>query len=71
MAVCGPIKTRRDYSCALREIEGLMDAKRDTPDGERLHALVTLVEAWEARAFGPSSQIKKRLTAKARRKGRG
>jgi len=38
MAVSRPIKTRRDYDRALREIEGLMDAKRATPDGERLHA---------------------------------
>lgn len=26
-----------------------MDAKRDAPEGDRLDALVTLVEAWEAR----------------------
>jgi len=34
---------------ALREIEGLMNAKRNTPEGERLDALVTLVSAWEAK----------------------
>ena len=42
-----PIKTQRDYRHALREIEGLMTAKRNTPEGDRLDVLVTLVEAWE------------------------
>ena len=42
-----PIKTDRDYRRVLREIEGLMDAKRDTPEGDRLDVLATLVEAWE------------------------
>lgn len=46
-----PIKTRRDYNRALKEIEGLMDAKRNTPEGDRLDLLVTLVEAWEAKHF--------------------
>jgi HTH-type transcriptional regulator/antitoxin HigA len=42
-----PIKTQRDYHNTLKEIEGLMTAKRNTPEGDRLDALVTLVEAWE------------------------
>ena len=46
-----PIKSKRDYRRALKEIEGLMDAKRNTPAGDRLDVLVTLVEAWEARYF--------------------
>jgi HTH-type transcriptional regulator / antitoxin HigA len=28
-----PIKTKRDYRRALKEIEGLMHAKRGTPEG--------------------------------------
>ena len=44
-----PIKTKRDYRRALKEIEGLMAAKRGTPQGDRLDLLVTLVEAWEAK----------------------
>jgi HTH-type transcriptional regulator/antitoxin HigA len=44
-----PIKTRRDYRRTLEEIEGLMNAKRNTPEGDRLDVLVTLVEAWEAK----------------------
>ena len=46
-----PIKTKRDYSRALKKIEGLMDARRNTPRGDRLDVLVTLVEAWEAKRF--------------------
>jgi len=46
-----PIKTKRDYRRALKEIDGLMDAKRGTPEGDRLDVLVTLVEAWEAKHY--------------------
>ena len=46
-----PIKTKRDYRRALKEIEGLMAAKRGTRDGDRLDILVTLVEAWEAKHY--------------------
>lgn len=46
-----PIKTRRDHARALKEIERLMDARRDTPEGDRLDVLVTLVEAWEAKHY--------------------
>jgi HTH-type transcriptional regulator/antitoxin HigA len=46
-----PIKTARDYRRALKEIEGLMHAKRNTPAGDRLDVLVVLVEAWEAKHF--------------------
>ncbi len=46
-----PIKTKRDYRRTLTEIEGLMCARRGTPEGDRLDVLVTLVEAWEAKHF--------------------
>ena len=46
-----PIKTRRDYRTALKDIEGLMTAKRGTPEGDRLDELVTLVEAWERQHY--------------------
>ncbi len=42
-----PIKTETDYEAALREIDRLMDAKLDTPKGDHLDVLTTLVEAWE------------------------
>jgi len=34
-----PIKTTDDYEEALREIDGLMDAEPDTPEGDRLDVL--------------------------------
>jgi HTH-type transcriptional regulator/antitoxin HigA len=46
-----PIKTQHDYRHALKEIEGLMTAKRNTPEGDRLDVLVTLVEAWERKHY--------------------
>lgn len=46
-----PIKTKRDHRRTLKEIEGLMTAKRGTPEGDRLDVLTTLVEAWEAQMF--------------------
>ncbi len=46
-----PIKTKRDYRRMLKEIERLMAAKRNTPEGDRLDVLVTLVEAWEAKHY--------------------
>jgi HTH-type transcriptional regulator / antitoxin HigA len=46
-----PIKTQRDYRRVLKEVEGLMAAKRNTPEGDRLDVLVTLVEAWERKHY--------------------
>lgn len=46
-----PIKTKRDYEATLKAIEGLMGAKRNSHEGDRLDVLVTLVEAYEARHF--------------------
>jgi HTH-type transcriptional regulator / antitoxin HigA len=46
-----PIKTQRDYRRVLKEIEGLMTARRNTPEGDRLDVLVTLVEAWERKHY--------------------
>ena len=46
-----PIRTKADYRAALREIELLMPAKANSPDGERLDVLVTLVQAFEAKHY--------------------
>ncbi len=46
-----PIKTDADYRAALKEIESLMMAEPDTPEGEKLDVMTTLVEAYEARHF--------------------
>jgi HTH-type transcriptional regulator / antitoxin HigA len=41
------IKTEAGYEQALAEIETLFDAQPDTPEGDRLEVLTTLVEAYE------------------------
>jgi len=46
-----PIKSQRDYRRVLREIEGLMGARRNSREGDRLDVLVTLVEAWERKHY--------------------
>ena len=46
-----PIKTDADYRAALNEIESLMMAGPDTPEGEKLDVMVTLIEAYEAKHF--------------------
>ena len=46
-----PLKNRNDYRQALKEIETLMQARRNTPEGDRLDVLVTLVEAWERKHY--------------------
>ena len=43
------IKTEAEYQAALKEIESLMMADADTPEGEKLDVMVTRVEAYEAR----------------------
>lgn len=39
------IRTEEEYQRALKEIEGLMRAKRGTPEGERLDALARPTQA--------------------------
>lgn len=45
------IKTDIDYREALKEVESLMAAEFDTPEGEKLDVLVTLIEAYERKHF--------------------
>ena len=42
-----PIKTEADYDRALARISELWGADPDTPKGDRLDVLITLVEAYE------------------------
>ena len=44
-----PIKTESHYDAALAQIAKLMDAGRNTAEGDHLDVLVTLVEAYEDR----------------------
>lgn len=46
-----PIKTDADYRTALKEGESLMSAEPNTPEGEKLDILVTLIEAYERTYF--------------------
>jgi len=46
-----PIRTDADYRTALKEVESLMIAGPDTPEGDNLEVLVTLIEAYEAKHF--------------------
>ena len=54
-----PIKSERDYHRALKEIDRLMDARPNTPEGDCLDVLATLVEAWEERhhPIGPPDPV--------------
>lgn len=61
-----PIRSEQDYRSALREIERLMSAEMNTPEGDRLGILATLVEAYERKHFpmelpGPAEAIKFRI----------
>lgn len=46
-----PIRTEADYEAALAEIARLFNAAPDTPEGDRLDVLATLVEAYEAQHY--------------------
>lgn len=44
-----PIKTEQDYDAALAEVEALWGAEPDTPNGDKLDVLITLIEAYEVK----------------------
>jgi HTH-type transcriptional regulator / antitoxin HigA len=46
-----PIKNDADYRATLKDIESIMMAEANTPEGDRLDILVTLVEAYESKHF--------------------
>ena len=46
-----PIKNETDYKNTLKKIEGLMTAKANTPEGDRLDILVTLIESFERKHY--------------------
>lgn len=48
-----PLQTEADYRAVLKEISTLMglDPDEGTPDGDRLNALVTLVQVYEAKHY--------------------
>src|SRR6266581_5250354 len=46
-----PIRTKRYYEAALKEVERLWGAKSGTRDGDRLDVLATLIDAYEAEHY--------------------
>lgn len=48
-----PIRTAADYRRALRAVSALvdLDPRPNSPEGERLDVLATLVEAWERKHY--------------------
>ena len=46
-----PIKTEADYQAALVEIQSLFAAAPNTPQGDKLEVLATLVEVYEEKHF--------------------
>jgi len=42
-----PIKSEADYTEALKRIDALWGAKRDTPEGDEFDLLCTIVESFE------------------------
>jgi HTH-type transcriptional regulator/antitoxin HigA len=46
-----PIKTEQDYRDAISRIEILWGSKKDTPEGDELDLLVTLVESYEMKYY--------------------
>ena len=46
-----PIKTEQDYDSSINRIEELWGSKKDTPEGDELDLLVTLVESYEMKHF--------------------
>jgi HTH-type transcriptional regulator/antitoxin HigA len=46
-----PIRSKRDYESALKEVGRLWGAKAGTRDGDRLDVLATLIDAYEAEHY--------------------
>jgi HTH-type transcriptional regulator/antitoxin HigA len=46
-----PIKTEEDYNKAIQRIDTLWGAKKNSPDGDELDILFTIVESYEIRHY--------------------
>jgi len=62
-----PIRTEKDYRAALRVVATLVeqDPSPDTPDGERLDVLSTLIEAYEQKHYAIDSPDKGGIDVKS------
>ena len=46
-----PIRTEADYEAALEEVAALWGSASDTPKGDRLDVLATLIDAYETKHY--------------------
>jgi len=46
-----PIKTEADYQAALLRVDKLLDAQPNTPEGDALDLLTTVITAYEAQHY--------------------
>ena len=46
-----PIKTEQDYQSSLKRVELLWGSSKNTPEGDELDILCTLIEAYEEKHF--------------------
>ncbi|OYT16920.1 MAG: transcriptional regulator [Bacteroidetes bacterium 4572_77] len=46
-----PIRTENDYNESIKRIEDLWGSKKDSPQGDELDLLVTLVESYELKHY--------------------
>ena len=46
-----PIKTRRDYVAALKEVESMWESSTESKQADRLEVLVMLIQAYEAEHY--------------------
>lgn len=63
-----PIKTKKDHAQALKRVEQLMGAKANSPEGDELDILVTLISAFESKHYhigepDPIAAIQHRMEA--------
>jgi HTH-type transcriptional regulator/antitoxin HigA len=52
-----PIRTEQDHRAAVARIEVLMNAAPDSPDGDELDVLATLVDAYEAKQMAYPTDV--------------
>jgi HTH-type transcriptional regulator/antitoxin HigA len=52
-----PIKTEEDYKFALDRVSKLMDTEINTPEGDELDVLATLIESYEAKHYVIAPQV--------------
>lgn len=46
-----PIKTEDDYNTSIKRVEELWGSKRDSPEGDELDLLCTIIESYEMKHY--------------------